>query len=78
MILNDKPNCQVSRILVNPRPILSDSSENDPILISNKNRRQVFLTVGTNLSCFGKSAELRQEASADRRWSFFSVLHKLP
>jgi hypothetical protein len=30
MILNDKPNCQVSRILMNPRPILSDSSENDP------------------------------------------------
>jgi hypothetical protein len=30
MILNDKPNCQVSRILLNPRPILSDSSENDP------------------------------------------------
>jgi hypothetical protein len=29
MILNDKPNCQVSRILMNPRPILSDSSEND-------------------------------------------------
>jgi hypothetical protein len=30
MILNDKPNCQVSRILMNPRPILSDSSENRP------------------------------------------------
>jgi hypothetical protein len=30
MVLNDKPNCQVSRILMNPRPILSDSSENDP------------------------------------------------
>jgi hypothetical protein len=30
MILNDKPNCQVSRILMNPRPILFDSSENDP------------------------------------------------
>jgi hypothetical protein len=30
MILNDKPNCQVSRILMNPRTILSDSSENDP------------------------------------------------
>jgi hypothetical protein len=30
MILNDKPNCQVSRILMNPSPILSDSSENDP------------------------------------------------
>jgi hypothetical protein len=30
MILNDKPNCQVSRILMNPRPILSDSSEKDP------------------------------------------------
>jgi hypothetical protein len=30
MILKDKPNCQVSRILMNPRPILSDSSENDP------------------------------------------------
>jgi hypothetical protein len=31
MILNDKPNCQVSKILMNPRPILSDSSENDPL-----------------------------------------------
>jgi hypothetical protein len=30
MILNDKPNWQVSRILMNLRPILSDSSENDP------------------------------------------------
>jgi hypothetical protein len=30
MVLNDKPNCQVSRILMNPRPILSDSSENHP------------------------------------------------
>jgi hypothetical protein len=30
--LNDKPNCQVSRILMNPRPILSDSSENHPII----------------------------------------------
>jgi hypothetical protein len=29
MILNDKPNRQVSRILMNPRPIFSDSSEND-------------------------------------------------
>jgi hypothetical protein len=27
MILNDEPNCQVSRILMNPRPIWSDSSE---------------------------------------------------
>jgi hypothetical protein len=32
MILNDNPNCQVSRILMNPRPILSDSSENHPTL----------------------------------------------
>jgi hypothetical protein len=32
MILNDKPNCQVSRILINPRPIFSDRSENDPPL----------------------------------------------
>jgi hypothetical protein len=31
MVLNDKPNCQVSRILMNPRPILSDSSENHPL-----------------------------------------------
>jgi hypothetical protein len=31
MILNEKANCQVSRILMNPGPILSDSSENDPI-----------------------------------------------
>jgi hypothetical protein len=27
MVLNDKPNCQVSSILMNPRPILSDSSK---------------------------------------------------
>jgi hypothetical protein len=25
-----KPNCQVSRILMSPRPIFSDRSENDP------------------------------------------------
>jgi hypothetical protein len=30
MILNDNPNCQVSRILMNPRPIFSNRSENDP------------------------------------------------
>jgi hypothetical protein len=30
IILNDKPKCQVSWILMNARPILSDSSENDP------------------------------------------------
>jgi hypothetical protein len=29
MILNDKPNCQVSRILMNPRPIYVKGSEND-------------------------------------------------
>jgi hypothetical protein len=29
MILNDKPNCQVSRILINPRPIYVKRSEND-------------------------------------------------
>jgi hypothetical protein len=34
MVLHDKPNCQVSRILMNPRPILSDSSENHPGTIS--------------------------------------------
>jgi hypothetical protein len=34
MILNDNPNCHVSRILMNPRPILSDSSENDPSIFS--------------------------------------------
>jgi hypothetical protein len=33
MVLNDKPNCQVSRILMNPRPILSDSSENQPVYL---------------------------------------------
>jgi hypothetical protein len=33
MILNDKPNCQVSRILMNPRPNVSDRSENDPPVI---------------------------------------------
>jgi hypothetical protein len=30
MTLNDKPNYQVSRILMHPRPIFSDRSENDP------------------------------------------------
>jgi hypothetical protein len=29
MILNDKPNCQVSRILIIPRPIYVKRSEND-------------------------------------------------
>jgi hypothetical protein len=29
MIFNDKPNCQVSRILMNPRPIFVKRSEND-------------------------------------------------
>jgi hypothetical protein len=31
IILNDKPNCQVSKILMNPRPIFLNRSENDPI-----------------------------------------------
>jgi hypothetical protein len=31
MIMNDKPNCQVSRILMNPRPIYGKRSENDSI-----------------------------------------------
>jgi hypothetical protein len=35
MILNDKPNCQVSMTLMNPRLILSDRSENDPRLEKN-------------------------------------------
>jgi hypothetical protein len=43
MILNDKPNCQVSRILMNPRPILSDSSENDRWDLSDKEVRR-FVT----------------------------------
>jgi hypothetical protein len=30
MVLNEKPNCQVSRILMNPGSIFSDRSENDP------------------------------------------------
>jgi hypothetical protein len=34
MILNDKPNCQVPRILMNPRPIFSNRSENDQFMIS--------------------------------------------
>jgi hypothetical protein len=38
MILNDTPNCQVSRILMNPRPILYDSSENDPIVFRKATR----------------------------------------
>jgi hypothetical protein len=28
MVLNDKPNCSVSRILMNPRPSFSNRSEN--------------------------------------------------
>jgi hypothetical protein len=40
MILNDKPNYQVSRILMNPRPILSDSSENDPL-------KKIYLKIDT-------------------------------
>jgi hypothetical protein len=35
MILNDKPNCQVSRILMDLRPIYVKRSENDSITISN-------------------------------------------
>jgi hypothetical protein len=33
IIFNDKPNCQVSRILMNPRPIYLNCSENDSLLI---------------------------------------------
>jgi hypothetical protein len=33
MILNEKPNCQVSRILMNPRPIFSNRSENDQTIL---------------------------------------------
>jgi hypothetical protein len=32
MILNDKPNWQVSRIFMKPRPIFSNRSENDSIM----------------------------------------------
>jgi hypothetical protein len=49
MILNDKPNCQVSRILMNPRPILSDSSENDPTDIA---IRTVNLRISSNHCVF--------------------------
>jgi hypothetical protein len=42
MILNDKPNCQVSRILMNPRPILSDSSENDPFNLSTVKKNLLY------------------------------------
>jgi hypothetical protein len=42
MILNDKPNCQVSRILMNPGPILSDSSVNDPGVGFNLNGIRFF------------------------------------
>jgi hypothetical protein len=35
MILNDKPNCQVSRILMNPRPIYVKRSGNDCFLTAN-------------------------------------------
>jgi hypothetical protein len=44
MILNDEPNCQVSRILMKPRPIFSDSSENDPKILS----KFVFLSFTTS------------------------------
>jgi hypothetical protein len=33
MIFNDKPNCQVSRILINPRPIYVKRSENDSVAV---------------------------------------------
>jgi hypothetical protein len=33
MILNDKPNCQVSRILMSPRLIFLNRSENDSTLM---------------------------------------------
>jgi hypothetical protein len=35
MILNDKPNCQVSRILITPRPIYVKSSENHSLHTKN-------------------------------------------
>jgi hypothetical protein len=54
MILNDKPNCQVSRILMKPRPILSDSLENDPEL---KNIFQYFLRF---LIQFGKEKKIKK------------------
>jgi hypothetical protein len=59
MIFNDKPNCQVSRILMNPRPILSDSSENDPIPIL---MLEVFFFQKTKISM-----EEREERELDHK-----------
>jgi hypothetical protein len=52
MILNDKPNCQVSRILMNPRPIFSDRSENDPKLKLNVQKtKYMVITFKKKYSC---------------------------
>jgi hypothetical protein len=45
MILNDKPNCKVSRILMNPRPIFSNSSEIDPVLETTLNDKETTHTL---------------------------------
>jgi hypothetical protein len=51
MILNDKPNCQVSRILMNPHPIFSDRSEND-LLISIEKKTQRLLCFDSSFKDF--------------------------
>jgi hypothetical protein len=61
MILNDKPNCQVSRILMNPRPILSDSSENDPEYnkgFSRKFEQLEFLTKNDQMSAIWNNSAI--------------------
>jgi hypothetical protein len=51
MILNDKPNYQVSRILMYPRPIFSDRSENDPVETSYINAQiKVLYHIRTSLT----------------------------
>jgi hypothetical protein len=61
MILNDKPNCQVSRVLMNPRPILSDRSENDPGCVSLSGICRVLVKFQTNLLINHESQLLAQE-----------------
>jgi hypothetical protein len=44
MILNDKPNCQVSRILVNPRFMYVKRSENDSHAIRTRTTLKKYST----------------------------------
>jgi hypothetical protein len=43
MLLNDKPNCQVSRILMNPRPIFSYGSQNERQIWSSLQRKKEII-----------------------------------